>query len=378
LRSTIVTTVFIIGLVLISISGCIEDDGNGGKYKYDGNTPVYVTLYSHNEDSWGPIVGTYEAYLSYRSNLVERLQIIKEYGAVINWQTDQVVIQAMVDYEPKVKKENPQAWAQTNNKNILRYMVEDMGNSVDPHAHKNSMADIAHLIQQLNVTPSKIIGGVRALDCGDSHRGFLDFVDWKKESDIGPDGIVRGKDFPQAEWKPNILTVAAMGGHWHDEMSSGVWRPGNNKDDFYTDQGPGNIILIGSGYTHDVTNNGPTNEASGATIFAENGAYIKELVDKITSGKVPSGKLYTASVSIRDLEQIRFDPGDDVNVNEGLRKYLGELKPLYDKGLIKYMLYDDVAQKWLQDFDGEPYRLDIESFSMYEDIKAQTKEFCGA
>jgi hypothetical protein len=374
LRFSTLTTLFAIGLILVPITGCLKDTKDDDKYEYDGNTPVYVTLYSHNEDSWTSVVGTFDNYLKYRRNLVERLQIIEEYGAVLNWQTDQVVAQAMVDFEPLVEQQRPEAWAQTNNKNILRYMVEDMGNSVDPHTHKMSMADIAHLIEQLNVTPSKTIGGVRALDCGKSYRGFLQFTDWKGESDIGADGLVRGKDFPQAEWKPNILTVAAMGGHWHDEMSSGVWRPGI-KEDFYKDQGPGNIIIIGSGYTHDVSNIGPVQDASGAIVYAEKGAYVKELVDKITSGDVPSGKLYTASVSIRDNQQIRLDSGN-VNVNEGLREYLEELKPLHDKGLIKYMSYEDVAQKWINDFDSEPYWLEIDGFSMYNDIEAETKDYC--
>ncbi len=331
--------------------------------------PVYVTIYSHNEDTWEGWVGTRGKYFNFRANLVERLQLIAEYGAKLNWQTDLTVLEAMINYEDDSLK------TLTNSKNILQYMAEDMGFSVDPHGHLRhcNYADLAHLIRQLDIEPSGVIGGLPFVTCGTTHLGFQDLQDWHAEIGLGTEGVIRGWIYPEAEWRPTILSVPGMPGHWFDELSSGVWRPGNG-DDFYTHQSGDGIVYVGQGYPHDKTNLGPT-QASGAQIFAEQGAYIKELVEMVRDREISQDGMLTASIHIRDCIYVS-DNAARVDVNTGLREFLEEMKPLADAGEIVYVTYQEAVEMWETQYGGEPFRLNFDQFSIYDIVKDQAVASC--
>ncbi|CAM2005371.1 hypothetical protein [Acanthopleuribacter pedis] len=149
-----------------------------------------MTVYGHNEDRWANVVGTLPASQSYRDNLVERLQLIPSHGAALNWQSDHVVLEAILDFENQVDQSN------TNDKNIVRYLVEDLGFSVDPHAHTSYCADVAEIMGPLGITPSNVLGGVRHVACGGDYLGFLSLLDWHREAGINGAGDVPGRDFP--------------------------------------------------------------------------------------------------------------------------------------------------------------------------------------
>ncbi len=329
---------------------------------------VYVTLFSHNEDSWTNVVGTRQAYTAYRENLLQRLQLIQSYGATLNWQSDHVVLEAMLAYEAGVDQSG------SNGKNIVRYMVEDLAFSVDPHVHVSNFADVAALIEQLEVLPSNVLGGVRHVDCGGDYLGFLDLIDWRVEAGINATGTIVGRENPNAVWRPGILSVPAMGGHWFDDFSVGVWQPGAGAD--FAEHDPNSdIVYVGQGYPHDSTNLGP-NQASGARIYAENGAFIKELVGKLQDGSLAADGFYTASLHIRDNRIVR-DGGVEIDVNAGLNQVLTELAPLAAAGWIEYRTYGEVVALWRQEYGAKPFRLGFESFSMYQDVRDQAADFCA-
>ncbi|MCU0611002.1 MAG: hypothetical protein MUE60_04330 [Candidatus Eisenbacteria bacterium] len=332
--------------------------------------PIYVTIFSHNEEPWGSWVGTRDRYAAYRENLVERVGIIREYGAALDWQSDLTVLQAMI------REEDDSLCALTEGKNILRYM-RDLGVSIDPHSHLTqcSYADIAYWIGQLGVASSGVIGGLPCLECGTTYLGFLDRMDWRAEIDLGADGLIRGQVVPEAVWRPTILSVPAMPGHWFDELSSGVWKPGNG-DEFLTHHPEEEIVYVGQGYPHDVTNLGPT-QASGAVIYGEDAAYIKELAQKIEQGEIAGDGMLTASIHIRDCETVR-DNASLVNVNGALRDMLEILKPMAENGDIVFVTYPRVVQIWQDEYAAQPSRVDFSSFSMYEAVKVQAMAHCGA
>jgi len=327
-------------------------------------TPVYVTIYSHNEDSWSPHVKVLESYRNYRQDLIERLQIIAKYEATLNWQSDSVVVQAMS------KHENESLYDASNGKNILRYMVEDFGYSVDPHTHKGNFADIAHDMTSLGIQPSGVVGGIQVWQCGTSPQEPLSFVDYYGAIGIESDGYVHGvvNDTP---WKPEILTGPAFGGHFFDEMSSGVWRPGN-QDEFYDNDPSNPMVYVGQGDPHDQLNLGQVH-ASGAVVAATNGQYIKELIGRIRSGDLPADKLYTASIHVRDKPTVE-DQG--INVNEGLEQILNELQPYVATGEISYKTYQDVAALWGQQHAAAPYYVTLDTFSMYQSLYDSVLEEC--
>jgi len=350
----------------------IADDVNTLVYGKDA--PVYVTVYTHNEDSWEALVNSKVKYLEYREGLLERAELLAEYDISWNWQSDQPVVEAMLEYEDDlgVKEEG------TNGKNILEYLAWQ-GASLDPHAHTNNYADIVYLMSQLGVEPSSVIGGLTHIKCGKEYLGFLDYMSWHEEIDLQADGYVYGEEYPEARWKPEILSDPGMGGHYFDDWSTGLWRPGDGED-FYTDDPTNDIIYVGEGYPHDTLVIGSTH-ASGVEIHASRGQYIKELVQKIKEGTLPTGTedgdrfMYTASIHVRDTA-IVTEGSEAINTVEGLRTLLEALQPLREQGKIIFVDFEEAADIWQKEYDAVPWHINLESFSFYDEVKEQAQDHC--
>jgi hypothetical protein len=303
------------------------------------------------------------------------VHLLADYGIEWDWQSDQPVVQAMVDYE-----NDPALTSQTDGKNILVYM-QDLGVSLDPHAHTNNYADIVYLMEQLGAHASSVIGGLTFVECGREFMGLADFMSWHDEIELQSDGHVYGSDFAQAKWKPEILSDPGMGGHWMDDFSTGVWRPGD-EDDFYTDQGDGNIIYIGEGYPHDTTIIGQT-QASGAQVYSSDGQYIKELVDMIKDGELPTGTIggdkymYTASLHVRDTDIVDESEGDETVTINGLKSVLDELKPYQERGEIIFVTYEQAADIWQNEYNSVPWSIDLSKFKFYKHVIDQAENYCS-
>jgi hypothetical protein len=341
---------------------------------YEGDAPVYVTVFSHNEDSWNYQVNTEDKYDKYRLALIDRAELLAAYEVPWNWQTDQPVVEAMMTYE-----NDPERRERTEGMNVLQYL-SSIGASLDPHAHKNNYADIVYLIEEeLNADASTVIGGTIFEGCGSEYLGFLDFQDWRENVGIAEDGYVYGRDYPEAKWKPEILSDPGMGGHYFDEWHSGVWYPGSNEF-FYSNNPYQEIIYIGEGYPHDNLLVG-SHQASGAEVFATEGQYIKELVEKIQAGEVPTGTkdgkqfMYTASIHVRDTAVVE-ESEEKVITLEGLEVMMEELLPLKEEGEIIFVDFEEAARIWVEEYESVPWKLNLDEFSFYEDVRTQAEMYC--
>lgn len=355
------TTIIISIVVLLLIAGGIY--WYLSQRKITEEPVIYVTFYSHNEegDYWKGLLTDEELYKEYRADLIAKIKLLHQYGAVVNWETDHVVLRAMQKYEQGDLLEA------TGGKNILRWMVENMGMVVDPHGHltEYNYADLAYLIEQMRVTPSSVVGGFRIYDCGKTV-GTFDQVEIFNQLEIDPDGLIRGRQFPEYTWRPVILGQPAMVGHAFDEFSSGVWKP-DVKGDFLEHDPNGKFIVVGQGYPH-YRNIVGSKSAGGATRWYDDSGYILELASLISSGKIPSDKIYTASISFRDSKK-------ETSI-ESIQQTLETLKELVDKEQIIYMDYEGVVDIWKDKFNQQPNRLGIENFSVYNDIIKEVTEMC--
>lgn len=358
----LVIAVVLVGFLVywFGIRGCGSEPGDE-----EVLTPIYVTIYSHNEDSWEPLVDTLDEYQFYRENLLERLHLIDSYGATLNWQSDWVVLEAMLRYE------NGEILDSTNGKNIVEYMVEDLGFSADPHGHlvEYNYADLAKLISDLGVEPSGVVGGCLYVECG--KEPLVLYLDWHDIIELDPDGFITGRIYPDYRWRPTILAQPAQQGHYFDDFSSGVWKPGNG-DDFYGHSEDNPLVYVGEGYPHDAVLLGPY-MSSGARVEYREAGYIKELVAKIRSGELPADRIYTASIHVRDLPVVA-ETG--VPENEALESLLKELEPYVERGCVIYADYEEAADIWAVNYDGVPNTVKIEDFSAYPNILEDFKEFC--
>lgn len=352
-----------------------QNNYNSDNLVYDGNAPVYVTIYSHNEDSWEALVNTEEKYRDYRAGLVERTDLLSSYDIDWDWQTDQPVVDAMIAYE-----DAEDLLAVTDGKNILQYLSNN-GASLDPHAHTNNYADIAYLMTKLGAEASGVIGGTIINECGKELLGFYDLDSWHDNVKIQDDGYVHGEDYPEALWQPTVLSDPGMGGHWFDNWSSGVWQPGD-AEDFFVHDSNNKIVYIGEGYPHDSTIVSPEH-ASGAEVHNTDGQYIKELVEKISNEELPTGTkdgqkfMYTASIHVRDTDVVN-DSDIPTNTVDGLKKVLDILAPLRESDKIIFADFETVAEIWQTDYNSVPWQIDLSSFSFYDEVKQQAEEYCSA
>jgi len=322
-------------------------------------TPVYVTFFSHNEggEPWSSMINDEVFYRMYRRDLVEKVNLIHSYGATLNWESDHAVLEAMLKWE------RGDILKDTKGKNVVRWMVEDMGVVVDPHGHleEYNYADLAFLISRLGVRPSGVVGGFALYkECSSKSEDIV------AQLEMGRDGTIKGKKYPFVSWKPKILAQPAMIGHVFDETSSGVWQPDLNN--FLKNDPRGQFITVGQGYSHYTNLIGPKN-SGGSTIWYSDGGYVKELVRKIDAGQVPSGRIYTASVHMVDI--FSETPLD------GVRQILESLKEMKKSGKIVYADYERVARIWEKEYKKTPNRLDFSSFSVYGKYIADGQKVCS-
>lgn len=329
-------------------------------------TPVYVTLFSHNEEGgyWAQLAGNESTYRQYRENLVQKVLLVEQYGAAFDWQTSIDVLRAMGKWE------NSSLFTSTNGKNIVRWMKEDKGVRIDTHTHAVNSADVAHELRGLGVEPTGVIGGFELFEPS-GKRGVFKQTPLNSQAglNIDADGKIRGRIHPESVLLPKIVVLPAMVGHVYDGFESGVWRPA--KDDYYVHDPGGSLIAIGSGYAPAANTIGPKN-SGGSTIWYRGGEYIKELVGKIDSGELNRGKIYTASVAMIDMP---IAPGG-TDTYRGLKETLDALVELQKTGDIVYADYEKIAALWQEKYKGEPNIVSFKTFSRYPQYWEEVQKIC--
>lgn len=270
-------------------------------------TPVYVSVVIHYEDSF--VFDSKDYYLQKRSDLVSLSEYLSENGIKINIQPDWALIKAMDNYE-----DDPVLQSQTKDKNVLRYLVEDLGHEVDPHSHENfgyNIADVACMLTKYGINPGNIVGGLIVSPLDES----------KYDQYLTP--VASGK-YPGYFWNAKWLWGDATPGHTDDTFATGVWRPKNTAAYYeHDDESP--LICIGK-YQNDL-----------------DGMY--DLVEKLTNGKVPAGKIYTTTVFIGQ--------GYLPNYLAEFQNNMENLKSLESDGKIIFASLEEVGYIWIHEFNKE-------------------------
>ncbi len=206
---------------------------------------LHLTIVSHNEEGgWRQAnYATNQTFYLQNRELVRQLALtIKAKGAAWNFQSDWNFLLAVEKYD------TPSVTASTNNKNILRWLAEDLGFELNPHAHESTYnyADVAYLHQRIAGVPTpSVVGG---------------FLYYPVENPQGWEQHINGEygvKFPSYFWQPAILWGAATANHQGpEEESYGLWRP-KDKASFTTHSDAQRLIYIGSGCKSDFEETGP-------------------------------------------------------------------------------------------------------------------------
>jgi hypothetical protein len=279
---------------------------------------IYLTIVSHNEEpssARGDFAADREFYLRNRALVVSLVQELAARGVAYNLQSDWNFLQAVAAHDQGNVLDS------TGGKNLVRWLVEDMGVEVDPHAHETiyNYADVAYLIEQLGEPTTHTVGG------------FLFFP-----PDIASNGwaqheqAIAGRVYPQASWQAQLLWGAATRGHQEgqDDDTAGVWRP-QDPFNFYLHDPTQDLIYIG----------GCTRDQQG----------VLDLLAAIESGAALQDGFYTASIFVSQGSLTAQDI-------ENLTTFIDAL-PNEVAGLpVRWATLTEVAASWQADYGGQSFQ----------------------
>jgi len=277
---------------------------------------VYVTLFMHNEDATFGDISDPEVkndYLRHRADLIEMAKYLYDHGVHFAWESDWKFLELVLMYE------TPALMAETNGKNIVRWMKEDMGITVDAHSHEHfgyNYADVACLLDSLGVPMTRIIGG-HIWD------PYLDtYANWERFRNP-----LRGTKYPHYVWNADVLIGSGTPNHTSDPEPSGVWRP-KDKYHFWEDDPDGEILCIGQ-YTGDL-------------------AGVEELVELRKSGDVAASDILTCGIHTRQAFSASFMEDFSTDLVE-------PLLAMQERGEIEIVDFSEVIAVWESKYEAKPH-----------------------
>ncbi len=284
--------------------------------------PVYLVLFTHIEDTTPSgsldIPSTRTQYVNMRSKLIEMAKLALRFNVQWSLQLDWKILLAALQYE------DAQLIADTNGKNFLRYLKEDLSVVIDPHSHEKSgynYTDVVHLLNLLDVGGSTVIGG-HIWD-----PSLPQFANWDRFRNP-----VAGTKYPTTVWRGDILIGAGTPDHVNDPVVGGIWRP-KNRFNYFVDDPNGNIANVGA-YKKDL-------------------ASISELLDFYRNGKVSISKILTVTYHIQPLSITAV--GGLLQIEETVIKPLVEQR---SRGDVILTDFTSLVQEWKTKFYGKAHIYD--------------------
>jgi hypothetical protein len=233
-------------------------------FRVQGQPPVYFNFVSHNEET-GQWNGA-PFYTANRAKLITLTDYFNTKGITWNMQSDWVYLTNVLS------KEIPALMMQTNNKNILRWMSEDKGVEMDPHAHESQYLypDVVKLMDSIGLAESKVIGGTIYNDSNGVNI-WTNLVN-------GQYGLV----FPSKFWKPDYMMGGGTPNHIADLKYYGLWHP-KSPINYLTNDTSVHLTHLGVGCTMKIT------DTTNATDFANQ---LHALVQQVQGGYYPANGFY--------------------------------------------------------------------------------------
>ncbi len=321
--------------MLFSCGGSEGSEGGGGSGATK-LTPVYVTVAGHIEavDSWASCKNIYPAN---RLALLDFAAQFAATGAKLNLQIDYPFFLGARDCETTEMKAD---YAGTDADNVVDFLVKHYGVEIDPHRSggyeepgEPNYADVRHLAAEVTDAVTNTAGGIIWTD-----------ADQFARFDAGENGFLPETTLT---WLPDILTMGVgwehhLGDFDNDDRSSGVWKPAGAGSEFATHDAGNRMIYIGPGQQH------ADWPGSCKVQFASPADYVQVLLEYIERGKIPAGKLYSASIGVP--QGIFFG---DTNAQSTLLDIIEQLQPLATEGKVIFATYREVLAAWESQYNSE-------------------------
>jgi hypothetical protein len=285
-----------------------------GEIAETGVPPIYVTIVTHNEEprsgAYPDFVNDEEAFWEHREATVVFAELMHEYSIGYQYQSDWNFLLAATMYDVGTE--------QTDGKNFLRYLSEDLGVYIDPHAHEKeySYADVAYLIESLGVESSNTVGGLIASPAEDSKLEYLQTP-------------VQGWIYPDQVWVPEILWGGSTSLHKDEESLwiSGVWKPQDNAH-FTTHDAEADLVYVGGNKIDWVG--------------------LDQLLEAQAKGELDPELMYTQSIMVVQLEYL--EKGFIKEVAKKLAFYQDQT----NEGLIEWKGFEEIVEIWKKKYEEVP------------------------
>jgi len=275
--------------------------------------PIYVSIVTHNEQPRSQSDPSYSEdpkyFMHNRDATVEFARLLYSEGVKYNFQSDWDFVLGVLKFD--------QGSHSTGDKNVLRYLAENLGFEVDPHAHETrySYADVAHLHEEAEVPVSQLAGGFIALPPEDSKLEYL----WNP---------VRGRQF-HCEWRAEAVWGGGTSNHLNEEQLwvSGIWKPMDN-DHFLTHSEHAPLPHIGG--------------------YMRGWDGLRDLLDHQAAGNLDPSMLYTQTVFVPQRELARPEYVD---------QFRAELSAITDEiadGRVRWVGLSEVLRIWEEEYDCAP------------------------
>lgn len=240
---------------------------------------INIDFLSHNEENQPWENKAY--YSTNRTRLFNLSNYFQSKGISWNMQSDWKFLLNVLNQDSSMM-------SNTNNKNILRWMHEEKGVEIDPHAHESIYfyPDVVKLMDSIGIPESKVIGGSIYNDNNGKNV-------WTKLQN-GQFGIV----FPKYFWQPDYLMGGGTPNHINDLNYYGFWNPKDTAN--YLIHEPSNHLRhIGVGCEMKIRD---------TTTISYFLSQLKELIHNIQEGTYPSSGFYFQTIFFEqaDLNNIAF------------------------------------------------------------------------
>ena len=284
---------------------------------------IVVSLFTHVEEPGGSYPNFLEnedAFWEHRAAAIGFATYLRGNGLPYHYQSDWNFLAAALAYDNGTET--------SNNKNFLRYLAEDLGVHIDPHAHESSYsyADVAYLIDKLGVEPSGVVGG------------FLAYPPEKSKLERLQGGSIEGWQYNYT-WEPKILIGGGTIDHEDDERisASGIWSPQDNEN-FFIHNTSGPLPLIGMLRVSEDKND------------SIHSGGLLQLLDDYEEGLLTPGVMYTATISV---DQIHFAE-NGTEVQEELTLLMEDMQPYIDADIIRWASFEEAITIWETEYGSEP------------------------
>lgn len=285
-------------------------------------TPVYLTFVTHNEEN--EIYNNFNYYILRRNITVQLADYVVQKGVKWNFQSDWKFLVAVKNFDTGNVVSN------TNGKNLIKWLTEDMGISCDPHAHENqyNYADVAYLHTQLGITPAPIVGGF-------IYNQIIGGNNWEDLED-GQHGRIYTSYF----WQPDILWGGGTPLHVNDPMNYGAWKP-QSMANYYVHDTSKHLTLIG---------NGCSNKIFDTTAVTTALNKIRNLMNALEYKLIPDTGFYTAVVfmSVGQFNTTQLNK---------MKQFIDTMSIYVSQGKVQWKTIGELYDYWNTTYQKKPFWL---------------------